>query len=71
MTWIPMKERTPEKGGMYLVTVYQYGRLVTIVDMWSKVRSDWLCNLLPVVAWMPLPEPYHYGDEKSDEDNDA
>lgn len=64
MTWIPIMERTPEKSGLYLVTIYLYGRLITTCDTWIEERREWCFNMHPVMAWMELPEPYNEKEEK-------
>lgn len=61
MTWIPAEERLPQESGLYLVTVYVFGRSIVTVDTWLNERQAWIINSLPVLAWMPLPEPYDLG----------
>ena len=57
--WIPCSERLPEVNGWYLVT-----NELGIVQQqhwgashWRKLRDE------AVIAWMPLPEPYHQKGE--------
>lgn len=54
-SWIPVKERLPEKNGSYLV--YVYGE-VTEMDCWHgkwhRLRDDYT---KAVTHWMPLPKP--------------
>lgn len=54
--WIPVTERTPDKDGLYLVSVKndhlrRYSKTCWYSDKNWFARQD-------VVAWMPLPEPY-------------
>lgn len=70
--WVPVSERMPEKSDGYLVTVHPYyivpgGKQVDIL-IWEKGRwmyFDDQCRLVefpdPIIAWMPLPEPYKGG----------
>ena len=63
--WIPVSERLPEEidACNYIVSIENYG-----VDIATYVPSvkEWYCLGLPckVIAWMPLPEPYHIAEEK-------
>lgn len=61
--WIPITERTPDKDGMYLVTIYNRGVCLTSVDTWLNERQEWMFREIPVVAWMALPEPYDMDKE--------
>ena len=66
--WIPCSERLPEVTGSYLVTVHpNYIMPGGIhVDMLSWFNGKWWFDLDgqdaefpdPIIAWMPLPEPY-------------
>ena len=56
--WIPCDLRQPEYEGDYLVTfklLFTYPVEVCYFDgqAWDKGQYD------DVLAWMPLPEPYH------------
>ncbi len=63
--WIPCSERLPKKGGVYICTQYVHnlsngeitGRTVEAVGFyggkWARAKH------LKVIAWQPLPEPYH------------
>ena len=69
--WIPVSERMPEgiDACNYIVSIENYG-----VDIATYVPSvkEWYCLGLPckVIAWMPLPEPYHVADsDKKEESN--
>lgn len=65
--WIPIKERTPEKMGRYLVymagmlprniTVSKISAALFMPGEWSEWNVDG-GEVGNVVAWMPLPEPY-------------
>lgn len=58
--WIPVREQLPEKEDEinYLVTIRGYG-----VDIANYIKSAkvWVSLGIPceVIAWKPLPEPYH------------
>ena len=64
--WIPVSERMPEGIDVcnYIVSIENYG-----VDIAAYVLSvkEWYCLGLPckVIAWMPLPEPYHIEEESN------
>lgn len=54
--WIPVTERTPDKEGLYLVSVKNehlrnYSKTCWYSDKNWFARQD-------VVAWQPLPQPY-------------
>lgn len=67
--WIPVSERLPEEEGWYLVTVHpdyivpdsmHTDSLYWLDGKWWFYDYDartavWLD---PIIAWMPLPEPY-------------
>ena len=48
--WIPITERTPDKDGMYLVTIYNRGVCLTSVDTWLNKRQEWMFREIPVAA---------------------
>lgn len=52
--WIPVTERLPEREGLYLVC----GRNKVWIDEWVGPPDRSFVALAPIVAWMPLPEPY-------------
>ena len=66
--WIPVSERIPEgiDACNYIASIENYG-----VDIATYVPSvkEWYCLGLPckVIAWMPLPEPYHIAEERKKE----
>lgn len=53
--WIPVTERLPDSGGLYFVTLVS-GEVAT-----SYFNGENRCfsGFKDVMAWMPLPEPYH------------
>lgn len=61
--WIPVSERLPEKDGLYLVTYMVWKPVMDFslfkMKKWhGLVRGEWTDYWYPVMAWMPLPEPY-------------
>lgn len=73
--WIPCSERLPEDNTVCLVTVDQYyiPSYVNQVDVMIYDSGKWLFYnvddidtdktcLIPIIAWMPLPEVYREGD---------
>lgn len=56
--WIPVTERLPEKNGRYLIT----GKRGTVYSL-EYEDERWYGGIQPI-AWMPLPEPYKYGEEE-------
>ena len=66
--WIPVSERLPEgiDACNYIVSIENYG-----VDIATYVPSvkEWYCLGVPckVIAWMPLPEPYHIEEEHNEQ----
>ena len=72
--WIPVTERPPVREGWYNVTIvvgdshYTYYDVSTLYMKDGKWH-DYDCGgfeefKMPVIAWMPLPEPYEGGDAK-------
>lgn len=63
--WIPVSERVPEEMAStnYLVTIKGYG---VDVANYVPITKTWYCLSIPceVIAWMPLPEPYHETEVK-------
>lgn len=69
--WIPVSERLPEgiDACNYIASIENYG-----VDIATYVPSvkEWFCLGVPckVIAWKPMPEPYHVtGSGKKEESN--
>ena len=66
--WIPVSERIPEgiDACNYIASIENYG-----VDIATYVPSvkGWFCLGVPckVIAWLPLPEPYHIAEERKKE----
>lgn len=58
LNWIPVAERLPEKKGLYFVTTDGEYNNVTEVTFYEPKRNIWYIAST-VIAWMPLPEPYH------------
>ena len=56
--WIPVTERLPETTGEYLVTKREMYTHRLIVDIAMYFVNDRWHKADPVIAWMPLPEPY-------------
>ena len=74
--WIPCSERLPEDNTVCLVTADQYyiPSYVNQVDIMIYDSGKWLFYnvddidtdktcLIPIIAWMPLPECYREGRE--------
>ena len=72
--WIPAEERLPTKeerkkdNNNFLVQVDSGERFSCEYDPEANGYDNpqWCCNI-PVVAWRPLPEPYH--PERSDKND--
>lgn len=65
--WIPIKERLPEKPGLYLVTKKYKGfegkgpftdHTAIDVKSYTGKASHWGRDCCGVIAWMELPEKY-------------
>ena len=67
MDWIPVTERLPDKNGKYLCSIqsnFKRKKIMRIsttdfesgINRWSP---DCMAFKDRVIAWMPLPEPYH------------
>lgn len=68
--WIPVEERLPEESGTYIINALNGERNIVTFAKWQNrykrfdmtgARSYW-----KVIAWRPLPEPYH--PERSEEE---
>ena len=61
--WIPCSERLPDKSGSYLVTTYSNGISQYISDIdqfiYNGMPDGYWINGKSVIAWQPLPNPYH------------
>ena len=61
--WVPVTERLPEESDTYFVTVHDedlgfttaFAYYLEHENRWS-LDDEWIDG--PVIAWMPLPEPY-------------
>lgn len=73
--WTPYSERPPETDDVYLVTVHpdyvpqeskQVDRMYYYKGAWRWLneKAKWEKWPDPIIAWMPLPEPYK---EKTEE----
>ena len=73
--WIPCSEKLPKENGEYLVTLengivkklgYSTTQRTTYPKGFYYVKDgiSWRQTQNPVVAWMPLPEPYKAESEK-------
>lgn len=72
--WIPVSERLPEKDDIYLICVKDgwFPKNVLPIDFLRFEGGKWTYFEIetdsfedfenPVVAWMPLPEPFKGGD---------
>ncbi len=54
--WIPVTERTPDKEGLYLVSVKNEHLRSYSKTCWYS-NKNWFARQ-DVVAWQPLPQPY-------------
>lgn len=61
--WIACEDRLPDGGGMYIVTAVENGLYHTTFAKWQPRYKDWdlrgCRSHWKVIAWQPLPEPYH------------
>ena len=57
--WIPCRKKLPEKAGAYLVQALMNGDIFA-----ARWQGSYWNVKTPVVAWMPLPEPYRGGDSE-------
>ena len=73
--WIPCSERPPETDDVYLVTVHpdyvpqgckQVDRMYYFKGKWRWLneKAKWEIWPDPIIAWMPLPEPYEAETEE-------
>ena len=72
--WIPVSDRLPEEDGDYFVTLengvvkilgYSTTQRTTCPKGFYYISNgvSWRQTINPVVAWMPLPEPYEKEQE--------
>ena len=73
--WIPVSERMPETDDVYLVTVHpdyvpqgckQVDLMYYFKGEWQFLneKTEWEKWPDPIIAWMPLPEPYKVETEE-------
>ena len=73
--WIPCSERLPSENGDYLVTLengvvkilgYSTTQRTTYPKGFYYIKDgfSWRQTQNPVVAWMPLPEPWKGADDE-------
>ena len=69
--WIPVEERLPEEGGTYIITAKDGKREIISFAKWQNrykhfdmtgKRAYWR-----VIAWCPLPGPYHPERNENDQ----
>ena len=72
-SWIPVSERLPKEGGIYLVTLKtdgveyfesEFPNGFVYVSTYDAVTMNWGYGGKNVIAWMLLPEPYEEDKEK-------
>ena len=60
--WIPVEERLPERSGERQIGCYEVtilnGRHLVTTAAYDYADRKWLTKS-KVIAWRPLPEPYH------------
>ena len=69
--WIPRSEKLPEEYGNYLITEMPIGdfEIEPYVATYYPEDDEWTTGSpikivrRPVIAWMPLPEPYRKDGE--------
>lgn len=77
LIWIPCSERLPSENGDYLVTLengvvkilgYSTTQRTTYPKGFYYIEDgfSWRQMQNPVVAWMPLPEPWKGADDETD-----
>lgn len=64
--WIPVEERLPKENDGHVLICCEDGKVNT--GTYSEFSNNWyigeMCGIggSDVLAWMPLPEPYHPED---------
>lgn len=64
--WIPISERLP-KGNTTVIGITRFGDIYKTELYDDCGKKKWYANSnydVPIVAWMPLPEPYKAGSEE-------
>ena len=67
--WIPVEERVPEEEGYKVIVCSKKGNIDT--GIYSPYTKQWFIGNISalgkdIIAWRPLPEPYH--PERSEHD---
>lgn len=58
MNWIPVTKALPAESGEYLATLWSGCVIILNYSTQHKAFNTCFDNDVPVIAWMPLPEPY-------------
>lgn len=58
MNWIPTTKALPQESGEYLATLWSGCIIILNYSTEHKAFNTYFDNGVPVIAWMPLPEPY-------------
>lgn len=62
-SWIPVKERLPERRGNYLVTVESAWARFILISHYNAPGWTEEYGGEKIIAWQSLPEPYREGKE--------
>lgn len=61
MNWIPTTKALPQESGEYLATLWSGCIIILNYSIEHKTFNTYFDSDVPVIAWMPLPEPYKEG----------
>lgn len=56
--WISVSKALPQESGEYLATLWSGCVIILNYSTEHKVFNTYFDSDVPVIAWMPLPEPY-------------